>query len=299
MSTSPNRYIVVGMLRSGTTVTHHCLRGHPHVSALYKEVGVKPFLSQGLAAFTFGEEGTEAEQRNGVSALFDAMTSVQKTREPRARGMKVAIATPELAKLFAEGVQIHLPDVRIVYVRRRNAVARFGSQVKSQETGVWRSAKETTAEPDAPQLHLDAHDFAEYAVESYRIEQWLAELRETHEVFDLSYEDIILQGRLQTFAPLFEFVGVKPMRAEWLDDRKLSPPPESYISNYDDLCALYKELSERLSSGTDPEALHHEYSRPFPAALWRRGLFWLQRPGYAAYRLEQYARAALNSEQAN
>jgi hypothetical protein len=42
------RYVIVGMLRSGTTATHYCLRGHPSVSAVKKEVGVELFLTKGL-----------------------------------------------------------------------------------------------------------------------------------------------------------------------------------------------------------------------------------------------------------
>ena len=69
----------------------------------------------------------------------------------------------------------------------------------------------------------------------------LRQLQNTHDVLGISYEDIILEGDLPTYDPLFEFVGVEPVRADWLTDRKLSPPPESYIENYRQLKVLQEK----------------------------------------------------------
>lgn len=280
------RYIIVGMLRSGTTATHYCLRGHPSVAAVKKEVGVEPFLTNGLSTFTFGKRGTKAEQKHGISALFDAMTSVQRTEERRACGMKFAIATPALAKEFVEGVQAHLPDAKIVHVDRRDAVARYGSLQKSMRTGTWRQAGDGTPHSH-PRLWLDPEEFAEYVIESSRIRETLGRLRDTHEVLSLSYENVLLNGELATYDPLFEFVGVEPTEATWLEDRKLSPPPQDYVKNYDELAQCWEMLREKLKHGESPKALRTQYGVSGIKALGRNAWFWLRRPGYAAYRHEQ------------
>jgi hypothetical protein len=278
MSLSETRYIIVGMPRSGTSVTHFCLRGHPSVAALREEVGVEPLLTQGLATFTFDHPNT----KRGIPALFDAMTSVQTVSDPRARGIKVTTATERLARLFKEEVQSHLPDARIIHITRRDWVARFGSLTKAEKTGVWGRSDQS-----APTLELDPYAFAEYVVESHQVFQALRSLRKTHDVFEVNYEDIILEGELPNHESLFEFVGVKPMKAEWLWEQKYSPPPESYIENYHDLKSLQGKIKSEIEQGRDPEVLRAEYARPLHKALLRKTKFWAQRPGYAAYRIEQ------------
>lgn len=278
MSTSETRYIIVGMPRSGTSATHFCLRGHPSVAALREEVGVEPFLTQGLATFTFEHPNT----KKGISALFDAMTAVQAVSDPEVRGIKVTTATERLARLFKEEVQSHLPDVQVIHVTRRNWVARFGSLKKAEKTGVWGRSDQS-----APTLTLDPYAFAEYVVESHQISQILRSLRKTHDVFEVNYEDIILEGGLPDYESLFEFVGVEPMRAEWLWDKKFSSPPESYIENYHDLKTLQANIKSEIERGVGAEALRAEYARPLHKMVLRKTKFWVQRPGYAAYRIEE------------
>lgn len=285
MDAIATRYIVVGMLRSGTTATHYCLRGHPSVSALQPEVGVEPLFEKGMTAFTFGKRGTDVEEERGVSALFDAITSIQQTEERRARGIKCAIATSALAQTFVEGMRAHLPDTKIIHVERRDAVARYASLQKSKQTERWRRSTDGTG-PKRIRMTLDAHDFAEYVIDSYRIRTRLDALRTSHDVLTVSYEDVILEGNLPIHSPLFEFVGVEPKKATWLKDRKLSPPAREYVENYEELKQLCAELRERLENGAVPEVLRKSYGAPFWKTLGRRALFWLRRPGYAAYRME-------------
>ena len=113
--------------------------------------------------------------------------------------------------------------------------------VKSQKTGVWGWHVDDSENRLAPTLELDRYEFAECAIESYQIRRVLCQLQNTHDVLGISYEDIILEGDLPTYDPLFEFVGVEPVRADWLTDRKLSPPPESYIENYRQLKVLQEK----------------------------------------------------------
>lgn len=283
MSASTTRYMVVGMPRSGTSATHFCLRGHPSVSAVQQEVGVEPFLTDGLATFTF--EGPDAQQP-GVSALFDAMTSIQSVSDPAARGMKLTTGTTELVRSFVEGMREYLPDVRIILVIRRDLVARFGSLVKAQKTGVWDGMNDDPA----PELRLDPYEFAEYVIASHEIRRMLRQLGETHSVMELDYEEVILEGDLPTHESLFEFVDVEPMEADWLWERKFSPPPESYIKNYQQLRSLHESIERSLENGTTPDTLRSAHTRSLPEAIWRKAIFWGRRPGYAAYRLEETLR---------
>lgn len=276
------------MPRSGTTVTHNCLRGHPSISAFREEVEINPFFTWGMATFTNRHPETEP----GLSTLLDAMTSIQPVSDSEARGVKITTGSKAAAKTFVEAAQSHLADVRIIHVVRHDVVARFGSWVKSRRTGVWKRKENGSRVKRTPEFEISRHDFADYAVRAYQTQDVLRQLQETHEVLELSYEDIILEGKLPTYEPFFEFVDVEPMEADWLSDRKLSPPPESYIKNYHELSALREELWSKLKKGADPKALREAHARPLHHSLWGKAKFWAQRPGYAMYCVEKAIRSA-------
>lgn len=288
MESSPTRYIVVGRRRSGTTATHLCLRGHPSVGAVHNEVGVEPFLSEGVGAFTYGEERTEEELSNGIPALFDAMTAVQPASKLKARGMKLTLPSLRLAKTFVKGIQAYLPDVRIVHVQRSNVIARFASLKKAMQSGKWHRRTQDRRHKET--IRIDPYDFAEHVIESIQVGQLLRSLRSSHDVLCLSYEDVILQGRLATHAPLFGFIDVEPVEATWLRDKKLSPPPEEYVRNYSELTEIHDRIRSQLKEGSDPEDLFDDHGRSFPGRLWRTMTFWGRRPGYAMFRVEQRIR---------
>ncbi len=285
--------MVVGMPRSGTTAVHNTLRGHPSVSALHKEVAVDPFLTQGVAIFTRKHPKT----RPSISSLFDLMTSTQSVTDPEAQGMKLTTGSDERARAFVEGIRAHLPNVQIILLVRGDLVAQFGSLVKSQKTGVWgRHAGESKGRRTAPALELDRYEFAEYAIEAHQIRRRLRGLRETHEVLEISYEEVLLGGKLPTHDPLFNFVGVEPQRADWLTDRKLSPPPESYIQNYDELASQHKRVKEKLEDGSQPEDLHDKFRRPLPERAYRKTMFWVRRPAHTVRRIEKHVRRLLGAK---
>jgi hypothetical protein len=76
MQPQKTRYLIVGMARSGTTVTHRALYGHPKVCALDDEIRVDPFFTRGIEAFTVGG-ANPWERENGSLQLFDALTSFE------------------------------------------------------------------------------------------------------------------------------------------------------------------------------------------------------------------------------
>jgi len=51
-----NRYLIVGCGRSGSTLIHLLLKGHPNIVALNDELKVSPFFTKGISTFTFGSD---------------------------------------------------------------------------------------------------------------------------------------------------------------------------------------------------------------------------------------------------
>lgn len=280
-------YIIVGPQRSGTTVTHHCLRGHTQVSALQEELAFDPFFTDGLSAFTFGRPGTDAEQRTGRRHLFDALTAPGRDADTQACGVKCAFGHGRQGKRFVEVIREEFPDCKIIHVVRNDQVAQFGSRLKARSTNVYHQTDDAHTETtDAPTLHLDPHQFAEHMLAIHDLNDHLRRLVHSHDVLTIDYEADILRGDLRTNDTLFSFVNVEPEEATWLQHRKVSPSPETYISNYAALSDLQDEIEDKLDSGRSIEELRDEYAPPFLKALYQTGKHWIEHPGYGVQQIQ-------------
>jgi len=240
---------------------HHCLRGHPAISALHDELALEPFFTDGLATFTTGSSGTETERKEGRRSLFNALTEPGRTSNTQACGAKCAFGYGSQGARFADVVQREFPQAKIIHVVRQDQVALFGSRVRAQDTGIYYQKKQRDA-AEGPTFSLDRYRFVSHMLDMNEVNVNLRRLRETHDVFTVEYEADILSGELRTDESLFSFVDVEPQTAMWLDQRKISPPPEAYILNYDELRKLQSQVEEQLAEGQSPSKLRKKYSPP-------------------------------------
>lgn len=133
-----NRYLIIGRSRSGTTLTHLILMGHPQVSALSDELKAKPLFIQGLSTFTFGNDAKE-EKEKGMTALFDAITRLRENSFTMASGAKTVVNSPQLAAQLVRNLQKWMPDLKVIHVVRNDLVALYGSIVQGRKSGVMHS----------------------------------------------------------------------------------------------------------------------------------------------------------------
>ena len=126
------RYLIIGACRSGTTVVHLAIMGHPNVSALNDEVKINPFFTKGISAFTYGND-LEKEKEKGYSVLFDALTKLTADQNTTTHGMKVATNSSYLAKSAIDVLDKYLDNVKIIVIRRRDLVAQFGSGISGKK----------------------------------------------------------------------------------------------------------------------------------------------------------------------
>ncbi|MEB3355883.1 MAG: sulfotransferase [Synechococcales bacterium] len=239
------KYIVIGMGRSGTTLVHTCLKGHPNVVATNDEVKVKPLFDQGLATYTMSGHAhlTEAEKQQGIPALFDAITAIDATENTLATGCKVALWSPDEASLLIHAIQKYLTNLKIIYVERENWIAQYGSVLRAKITRQYHKWVDKKSQNHV-KVNIPLKDFLEYACTCHKIKSEIAKLNKTHQVYHLSYERDILANNSRAYAKVFEFLGLPPVEITWVNSKKVAPPPGEYILNY----AYLSEQFERLKS---------------------------------------------------
>jgi transposase len=262
MQTQKTRYLIVGMARSGTTVTHRALYGHPNVCALDDEIRVDPFFTRGIEAFTVGG-ANPWERENGSLQLFDALTSFEPgdpdpsgrwlvsycgTQGPPkaqqlAHGMKVAINSKREADALVESLQRHFSGLRIIHVRRRDLVAQCASLERAVASGIWHSFASTPeARKEAPsKLSICLNKFRSYLQCAREVEESLASLHSTHEVEVVDFERDIESDPESCWQRLFRFLDLVPIKPDWVRSKKVAPQVSDYVENADELRRLMKD----------------------------------------------------------
>lgn len=233
------RFLVLGMQRSGTTVTHVCLSGHPNVSMAVDEVLPRPFFTRGLATFTGGKESFQ-DRKDGYRALFDLIAGARANEHTLAIGLKVAIGGAADAIDIANCLREYLDGVRIILVHRNDLVAQLGSLRRAVLSGEWH-AWEGERPRSSQRIALPPEEFERYAADAVAVLAQLRSLATTHELMEFGYESDIVPG--DRFGALFEFLGLPVVPMPWMKMAKVAPPPAEYIANYDELTAVQAQLS--------------------------------------------------------
>jgi len=242
------RFIIIGPQRSGTTLVHLGIRGHPNVCATNDEVRIVPLFTDGIAHFMISgrEFMTEMERETRIRACFDAVAGAHRSDAVAAWGMKLASDNYREVEQLIETLRAEMPDAVVIIVERSDLVAQFGSGLRMRATGQthsWRAAKD----PKTYMVKIRPGRFARFARNVLRIQALLRQLESTHETLIVSYERDILPGDLRIFDRIFDILGVPHMPVDWLESAKVAPPPGSYIANYEQLSTMLEEM--RLSAG--------------------------------------------------
>jgi hypothetical protein len=241
------RYLVIGYSRSGTTVVHLALKGHPNVCALNDELKPEPFFTKGISTFTHGADFKD-EKEKGFSAIFDAVTRIRANENTLANGAKTACNSPELAKAVVAVLQNYLRDLKVVIILRKDLVAQNGSGIIGKKTGIMHSWYKGFEGRKIDKIKINKWRFIAYVHNVHRMYNELSKLKKTHDVLELCYEDL-LSGEIEFFPKIFRFVGVPEIDPTWLSSKKVLPPPQDYITNYTGL----KTSLQRYENGTMPK----------------------------------------------
>jgi hypothetical protein len=259
------RFLIIGMARSGTTITHQAVQGHPNIMSCMDELKVAPFFTQGVSVFTVSGRNN-FERDNSYGMLIDAVTLFPtESRGPNvlgyggmadcpkgevlANGVKVAIDEVKDADDLVTAMQKYdsLKAVKVIRVNRRDLVAQCASLDRAWRTGRWHSfhtQAPAVPNPEAP-FKISEKVFGQYVDRAVGIRAAFDRLALTHSVIELSYEDEIAALGPAAFERVFRFLGVPPVTPSWIHSQKVAPPVSDYLLNADHLYSIVDDLVAR------------------------------------------------------
>ncbi len=256
------RFLVIGCARSGTTISQLALAGHPEISMFTGEIKPQPFFSEGITTFTYGNQN-EIEKTQGWTRLFDAISTMHPKSHIKANGIKTVVYKVSDALLIKENIQQNFPNIKIVYVYRKNLLAQYASLLLAMKTGQWHSWSIPNSLPFKGLINIKKRSFGFYLKQCFWINEIIPSLEKTHEVLRFSYEDDILKS---SFGKLFDFLDVQNINPHWIDSEKVAPDPEKYIERYEKRFTLFKRKQSKFdpNNTTNLETLlKKEYPFPF------------------------------------
>lgn len=246
-----NRYLIIGYQRSGTTVIHLLLKGHPNIAALNDELPVTPFFTQGISTFTHGND-LEEEKSRGYTFLFDALTSVLAKDITTTLGAKCVCNSTTNAWALVKTLQKYLKDLKIILIVRNDLVAQYGSMISSQKTGIMHSWYKGFENRKTSELTINKWLFIRYVIACLDTYNVFRELHKTHDVIESIYEDFLVNPA-SVQKQLFNFLDVPEVDVTWLASKKVMPAPEKYIKNYSYMTSLLEQLrADHASNSISP-----------------------------------------------
>lgn len=232
------RILVVGMQRSGTTVTLGCLAGHPETDVLKEEIHASFF---GAAVGTRNDRGeSRADRTRSFLQVFDHVAG----RRPGSSvvGFKTALPDAEYAARLVACLQTHGPGIDLIVTRRRDLVAQLGSLRRAEKSNAWHSRVGVSMSAHKTRVRISSAELAGYVAGCVASHALLDALKAGRRTLELEYERDIVGGT--AWSRLFEFLGIDDRPPDWLRLRKHSPAPDSYIENYAGLSAELPGLME-------------------------------------------------------
>ncbi len=235
------KYIIIGPGRSGTTVTHLILKGHPQVSALNDEVKIMELFGKGISAFTFGND-LEDETTKGFKKAYDLLALLNSGSETKVAGIKCAVGSVETAKVFVKRIKMSFPDINIILTVREDILAQYGSRIRAKKTGLYHSWGNGKVKKPL-NITIEKGMYSDYLLFNIKIIEILRSLKQTNRFLEISYEKDILPS-LNYYNKLYEFLELDQIEPTWVNSKKVAPSPREFITNYDKLKVIEKTIIE-------------------------------------------------------
>jgi LPS sulfotransferase NodH len=227
--TPPNRFIILGLMRSGSTIFGDLLGQHPDITWLgehYIQQAYHPLLylrgtarqaptsGVGVKIFSF-----EFAKRMQVPATSFARADVD-----RGRGM--------LKRLRDSGW-------KFIHLERTDIFAQAVSFTRAMQSGQWHRT-EPSAAGRKSSVRLDLREFEQYLNSFLTFRRYEQDLFPGFEMLRLVYESDLqsAEARDQSTARAFAFLGLPPAATSSSYVKIADSPLDSQVENYDEVARM-------------------------------------------------------------
>ena len=197
------RFLIMGLPRSGTTYLMTLLNSHPHVYCSGEQFNPHAIVGITPEDRVDTLEGVMARDHDPIG-FFEGFFRRHATPDRHRLGFKFMIG---------HNVRVldhiaHSPDIKLIYVHRDNKLAQVSSLIKALETQDW-----ATTEPTIPQPgHIKAgprpisHRWHEYETYDHLFRPWFEAL--PHDRLTVEYRELFAPG---FNARICDFLGIAPV----------------------------------------------------------------------------------------
>lgn len=287
-----NRFLIVGMQRSGTTALLEAVGALEGVTTNYREAAPRLFYD-GCGAYyhsrtdLFGDKGADTGDKPPASLrLFDLICELGTVSESeRIRCLKVATGQHQEAKSMVDGILCDFDDLRIIHVKRNDVIAACASFHFARKSRVfhvynWEDAPK-------PRFTLDREYLLNYMFNWFHINEELTRLADHRQTHTYIYERDILTGGFIQSNNLPRVLGLTGVRVRNLTLKKSLPDKSEMIENLSECEDLVGKVMPHLQDGMPYDELYRRHgpslagvvirrareARKHPATILRRS-FW-------------------------
>ncbi len=242
------KFVLLGHMRSGSTLVLHALSRHPNVhiygelfnrSRKVREHDFASGITNCSVAQTNGIDGNSyfKEGEDGAEFLANRVF-FHRPAKPLAVGFKLfyehARDTAASSRAW-EYLAAH-KDVRIIHLTRRNLVKTLVSLRLATKTRVWSMPKGKEASEVGPaSLCMDPEEFEEFFQEQSETQRQAMELFKEHQIMTIEYQDDVCDRFQETLHRIHEFLEIPRRRAAMLIEKQGRGRLRDRLSNYREL----------------------------------------------------------------
>ena len=243
------RFLIIGRLRSGTTMLQRALRAHPNVSMFHDEVDPRPFFGEGLGLFarSGGKKLPPSERVQLPGLLFDSLSLVQREKPAiQAHGIKCALNKLDAAELVVDQLGRHYPEVKVILIQRKHLLKQYISYQRAEKYGYWHSVDQGQPDKKLP-LRIKRSGFLQFAYESKKVDETLLSLSKTQDCLTLNYETDLVQGLSEAFIKVCHFLNIRPIDFSPHVMEKLQPADPDSIQHLAQCQKLFEKIKDLKS----------------------------------------------------
>lgn len=232
-------FLLIGTMRSGTTLLSTKLRSHPEISMPSDEFKLNRVLCDPLSFFNYGGGNVE-DNRQAPPKFFRFLSRINSDNSTVASGIKCAIYSLDGWEQCIETLRTQLSDIVIISTIREDMIALIGSTIRASKTGQWHSWSHQNQK--AGTINIDPLSYSETRFHFKKIISDIRTFRATHTYFEVSYENDILENS-DYMSKIAELLKVDQNHHFVSRSRKVAPHPSQYIKNYAEILELENYLN--------------------------------------------------------